>query len=239
MLVGHLVTQLDREDEVPRQVEVEIHAHVVAVEIVLVLESEVLLGLVITARLVKIGQRHEIAHPLAAAADVRVVVLLERKRFDQFVEPIDVGIENRRGTGPEFLQRRRLEEHFVLGCAFVALRLVAEHRIVVGTQRLRQNGRLQSRDIGTETHFRLADLALPRGDQDHAVGAADTEHGRRRGVFQNVQALDFGRVDVVVSGALDAVDQNQRRRTAVFSVAIPRTRRSTLSLPNSPEVCRA
>ena len=60
-------------------------------------------------------------------------------------------------------------------------------------------------------YVHLALLAALGGDQHDAVGAARTVDGRRKGVFQNVDRLDFRRGDVADALHGESVDDIERR----------------------------
>ena len=96
-----------------------------------------------------------------------------------------------------------------IGLLLVADGLVAEQGVFVGRHALLQLGGLGEAVVGGEVDDRLAlGAALGRPDDD-AVRAADTEHGRGRGVLEDGDTLDFIGVQLR-EGTLDAVHEDER-----------------------------
>ena len=147
------------------------------------------------------AERREVARLLTAAADRKVIVLIESRAGD-LVDPVGPAPVLRRVEARRTLRIARGE---IVPVVEVADELLRVHQIEVA-------GEFRDAEFSLGRDRRLRGDALPRGDDNHAVGAARAVDGRRRGVLEDRDLLDVGRVDVVqvAHGVDHAVDDDQR-----------------------------
>lgn len=163
------------------------------------------------AALIDIGGVHKVLETVRTARNVGVDLPL-RTHLRIFVVGITVGEERGVGTAPELL-----DLPFVVngGFAVVGGTLVQQGGIV---PRIHLHGaapeNLLETVVGRDGDGSLSDAAPARGDINHTVGAADAEHARSGGIFENGHVLDFVGIERTEVVTRYTVDQNQRRRVA-------------------------
>ena len=140
-------------------------------------------------RIVVEVEAHVVGRPVAAARDVDVGALVHVEVAEQHVLPVHVGVYVRCGVVAGHL--------YVLRRVFGILGSAGEHALVVelhpggSVDEFRETHRLYERVL--DRHADLGAgvfLALLRGDDHHAVGAAHAVDGRRGGVLEDGEALD-------------------------------------------------
>ena len=178
---------------------------------VVTLESEVAVVLAVgvlledAVRLV-VGHRDEVFGVLGAAAEVERVALAVHGLADQFVDPLRVRIEVVVHAVAVELDLGGTETggESVIGPGFIG-QVEVIPRVDEFGQALRRGDRL----LDAERDFGPRDRTALGGYEDDAVGALGAVDGRRGGVLEDAEGLDFVGLDVVdVTG--NSVDEHQR-----------------------------
>ena len=143
---------------------------------------------------------------MSPAAYVGIVCLLERGRVHNFVLPVDIGIH----VGVKFILDN---QHFyiVVSGFFSAYfhSFVCQQGIVVGANILGQALKLRNREVCPSGDLQFAFLTFFCGNEHHSVSTAHAVNGCCRGVFQDGETLDVGRVNRI-DITFETVDKHQR-----------------------------
>ena len=201
--VAHIACKIERERCGLRQIKVEVGT--VVESVVAIIEMIVLAELLEESALRVVADVDEIACVLSSTTDVQIMLGLKRGVFHNVVCPYCAWESDRVTPVFKFLYDgvRELTLHSVKiahqvmeGCVFIAVGLLYH--------------------LGGREHTprcAAADMSIAlgttlRGDEDDAVGTADTEDSRCRGILQHGDALYFLRVDVA-HRALDTINLHE------------------------------
>ena len=202
--VYELSREIDAQARGFAHLQVDVAAQVVTLESEIAVVFAVGILLEDAVRLV-VGHRDEIFGVLGAAAEIERVALAVHGFADQFVDPLRVRIEVVvRAVAVELdLRGAEAGRESVVGPG-----LVGQFEVVPRIDELGQALRRGDRLFDAERDFGPGDRTAFGGYEDDAVGALGAVDGRRRGIFQDAERLDFVGFDVVdVTG--DSVDEHQ------------------------------
>ena len=175
------------------ELEVQVRAVVVPVVGVVVVVGDVR-DLLQQTVLEHVAHRHEVADLVRAARDVDVVLGLEEGLAEHQLVPLRVREHDGVAARAVGLDGLRREVQALVGLAVVPLvHVVVPGEIIAGALRDVGHRNLRARD-GTHGDLGFPRIAALGGDDDDAVRAADTEHGRGCRILEDRETLDFVRI---------------------------------------------
>ena len=200
--------------KVARDLEIKVGAEIIARAAGIYIMILIQFGVLVHTVLVIITQGNEIFDRFRSARNIDVVMGPDGDLFQELLHPVHIGMQD--GIVSIAIQLNVYVAELGRVDGSVRVRVIAQRLVVqggiVGAVEIAWQGRgaLQG-DIPGIADLRCPDFSFAGCDQNDAVGSADSVNRRSRRVLQNIERLDFVRIQAVERTPLNAIYHNQRR----------------------------